>query len=321
MIVITGAAGFIGSGLVAYFNEKKIMDAALIDNFETPFRYRNLAWKHYGLTVEREGMRQFLIDNVQDIQAVIHLGAKSGYMHDNWGQQKVDFQETHQWLWNFCAKNFKPFIFASTGAVYGDGTNGFRDDNITSLSLNPAHPYAKMRLDADNWSLMQEIKPPFWAALRMANVYGPNEYHKMSNASIIYKGYNEILSYNSMRLFASERPDIEHGGMRRDFIYVKDVVKMIFFLLERRPESGIYNIGSGKGESFKQVTDIIFDELMIPPRYEFEPIAESLKEAFPYDVELDITKLKNAGYNAEITDVSGGVKDYIEKYLMRGEFY
>lgn len=321
MIVITGAAGFIGSGLVAYFNEKKIMDAVLVDNFETPFRYRNLAWKYYSQTVEREEMKQFLIDNVQDIDAVIHLGAKSGYMHDNWIQQKVDFMETHQWLWNFCAKNFKPFIFASSGAVYGDGTKGFKDDIETSLSLSPGHPYAQMKLEADNWSLVQEIQPPFWAALRMANVYGPNEYHKMSNASIIYKGYNEILSYNSMRLFASDRPEYEHGGMQRDFIYVKDVVKMISFLLESRPESGIYNIGSGEAKSFKQVTDIIFDELMISPRYEFEPVAESLREAFPYRVELDIYKLRNAGYNAAIAGIDKGVRDYLEKYLMKGEFY
>ncbi len=321
MIVITGAAGFIGSALLAYFNEKKIMDAVLADNFETPFRHRNLAWKYYGQTVAREDFQQFLIDNVEDIDAVIHLGAKSGYLHEGWEQQRGDYFRLHQWLWRYCVDNSKPFLFASSAAVYGDGSLGFKDDEETSLRLEPHHPYAQMRLKVDNWSLIQKEQPPFWAALRMSNVYGPNEYHKMNNASIIYKGYNEILSYNSMRLFASDHPEFEDGGMLRDFIYVKDVIKMIWFLLDKKPESGIYNIGSGTGVSFKDAINIVFEELMIPRRYEFEPIAESLKDSFPYQVALDISKIRDAGYQDEIIKVDKGVRDYIQKYLMRGEFY
>lgn len=321
MIVITGAAGFIGSAMVAYLNEKKVMDAILIDRFDTPFRFKNLSWKHYGQTIERECLRDELEKIRGSVDAIIHLGAKAGYIHEHWEQEKKDFLDLHQWLWNYCVKQDIPYIYASTGAVYGDGTKGFRDDEDTTYKLDNLHPYAQIRLEADLWSLEQKIQPPFWAALRMSNVYGPNEYHKMSNASLVYKAYNEILSYHTMRLFASDHPDFMDGGMTRDYIYVKDVVKMIYFLLECRPSSGIYNLSTSQERSFKNVCDLVFRELMIPARYEFEPILDSLKGRFPYKVSIPNEKLMKAGYEQPIMTLEEGVEDYIQKYLSRGEFY
>ena len=321
MIVITGAAGFIGSALVSFFNEKKIYDAVLVDNFDTPFRFRNLAWKLYAQTISRAELKPFLEDNQDKIKAIIHLGSKSGYMHDEWDQQKVEAQELHQFLWNFSVRNQSAFIYASSGAVYGDGSWGYSDDDTTTFQLKPAHPYAQIRLEIDQWSLSQEKTPPFWAGLRMSNVFGPNEYHKMANASIVFKAYNEILSYDNMRLFASDNKEYEDGGMKRDFIYVKDVCRVIYSFMENQPQSGIYNVGSGKGESYKSMVDHVFKELGMNPVYEFEPIPEVLKGNFPYEVELPIQKLIAAGYDQEITPSHVAIKEYLDKYLLRGDFY
>lgn len=321
MIVITGAAGFIGSALVAYLNEKKIYNTVLVDNFDTPFRFRNLAWKHYSKTISRTELKPFLIDNHKDIESIIHLGAKSGYMHDGWEQQKIESLELHQFLWEFSVKNNSSFIYASSGSVYGDGSMGYSDDDLTTFQLRPAHPYAQIRLEIDQWTLSQKQSPPFWAGLRMSNVYGPNEYHKMANASIVFKAYNEILSYDNMRLFASDKKEYEDGGMKRDFIYVKDVVKIIYFFIKNHPKSGIYNVGSGQSESYKSMVDHVFKELGMHPKYEFEPIPEVLKENFPYDVDFPIQKLITAGYHQEISSAEVAIKEYLEKYLMKGEFY
>lgn len=321
MIVITGAAGFIGSALVAYLNEQKIYNAVLVDNFDTPFRLRNLSWKIYGQTIERQTIKDYLLKHSEEVEAVVHLGAKSGYMHEHWDVEKKNFMELHQWLWQYCYTHQKRYLYASSGAVYGDGQLGFSDDDTTTFQLKPQHPYAQMRLEVDQWSLRQEKQAPTWVALRMSNVYGPNEYHKMNNASIVYKAYNEILSYNNMRLFASDRSDIEDGGMTRDFIYVKDVVKIIYHFLTQPVESGVYNVSIGEELSFKDICKLVFKELMIPVRFEFEPILESIKSNFPYQVSMPNERLRASGYTEKILTPAEGVPDYINKYLLKGEFY
>lgn len=321
MIVITGAAGFIGSALLARLNELGVMDAVLIDDFHTPFRFRNLAWKHYDRTVERDEMWIWLETHKHEIDAFVHLGAKSGYFQEGWMLETKQFMAGGQRIWQFCTENEIPLLYASSGAVYESGEQGFKDDRETSFKLNPKHPYTKMRLEFDNWVLQQEAQPPFWAGLRMFNVYGPNEYHKQQNASMIYKAYNEILSFGTMRLFQSHRPEFHDGEMKRDFVYVKDVVMVISFLLKHRPESGIYNIGTGQTASFNDIAHKVFKVLGMAPSVQYEPIPESLREDFPYFSCADISKLRKAGYNEPMMTMDAGVEDYINKYLSRGEFY
>jgi ADP-L-glycero-D-manno-heptose 6-epimerase len=321
MIVITGAAGFIGSALVAHLNEMGVMNAVLIDDFSTPMRYRNLAWKHFGEIVERSQMWQWLDNHANDIEIFIHLGAKSGYFHDNWYAEQKAFHENGQKIWGFCSDNNIRLIYAASGAVYESGELGFKDDLPTSLQLNPRHPYTQMRLQFDNWVLQQVKKPSHWAGLRMFNVYGPNEYHKMQNASMVYKSYNEVLSYGSLQLFQSHRPEVADGDMQRDFVYVKDVVKVISHFMNHDFESGLYNVGTGVTASFNQLGKKVFELLGIAPAIHYEPIPESIREHFPYFSCADISKLRYSGYHQPFTNLDDGITDYFKKYLFKGEFY
>jgi ADP-L-glycero-D-manno-heptose 6-epimerase len=263
----------------------------------------------------------WLVTHKEEIDAFVHLGAKSGYFQEGWMLETKQFMAGGQRIWQFCTENSIPLIYASSGAVYESGEHGFKDDKTTSFNLNPKHPYTKMRLEFDNWVLKQDVQPPFWAGLRMFNVYGPNEYHKQQNASMIYKAYNEILSYGSLRLFQSYRIHYENGEMKRDFVYVKDVVRVISFMIKQQPESGIYNIGTGQAASFNDMANKVFEVLGMAPSIQYEPIPESLRDDFPYYSCADITRLRKAGYNEPFMSLEKGVEDYINKYLSKGEFY
>jgi ADP-L-glycero-D-manno-heptose 6-epimerase len=321
MIVITGAAGFIGSVLISYLNEVGIYDAVPVDDFSPAIKMQNLAWKHHATPLSRDAFFSWMETHQEAISAIVHLGGKAGYFHEGWEQHRREFLEQSQSLWNFCTKHRLPFLYASSGAVYGMGESGFSDAHDVSLQLKAVHPYTQMRLDFDNWAIQQDSAPPFWAGLRMFNVYGPNEYHKGNNASIILKAYNEILLSGEKKLYASHRPEYVDGGMSRDFIYVKDIAAIIQFLLTQRPESGLYNVGTGEAHTFLELTKLIFKAMDQPEHIGFEPIPEGLRSAFPYFSKADISKLKLAGYTAPLRTIAAGTEEYIHKYLRRGAFY
>jgi len=321
MIIITGAAGFIGSAFISYLNERGIYDSVPVDHFSKPAKMQNLAWKHHADIVDTSNLMTFLRDKKSEVSAIIHLGGKSGYFHQDWDMHRTAHLELGTSLWQFCTDNNIPFLFASSGAVYGSGVMGFSDSATTSFALQPEHPYTKMRLDFDNWALQQEKSPPFWAALRMFNVYGPNEYHKGANASIIFKNYNSILTSGKVELFASHRNDIPNGGMKRDFVYIKDVVRMIYHLLKQQPESGIYNIGSGAARSFLDAANITFKALDLEDNISFHEMPESIRNVFPYYSEADISKLRSTGYQEPITSLEEGVSEYLGRFLKIGEYY
>jgi ADP-L-glycero-D-manno-heptose 6-epimerase len=321
MIVITGAAGFIGSAFIAYLNEKGIFNAVPVDHFNKPSKMQNLAWKHHGDPVDARNLMTFLHQRAAEISGIVHLGGKAGYFYQDWDSHKLSHLATGQALWHFCTEMNIPFLFASSGAVYGSGEEGFSDSAACSLSLQPAHPYASMRLEFDNWALLQEKTPPFWASLRMFNIYGPNEYHKGENASIIFKNYNSILASGHVELFASHRPDIANGGMKRDFVYVKDVVGMIYHLLEQQSEIGIYNIGSGTARSFLEAAQIVFKVLGRKEHIIFRDIPKSSRDAFPYHSEADISKLLSTGYQQQTVSLEDGIAEYIQRFLQKGEYY
>lgn len=322
MIVITGAAGFIGSALVTQLNAAGRTDIYLIDDFSTPMRLRNLAWKHYEKAIDKSESYVWLEKNKANIEVVFHLGAKSGYFHDDWKNVHKQYQIDSQKWWKLCAELGIPFIYTTTGATYGNGELGFSDEKAATLALQPEHPYAQMKHEFDVWAFNQtENIPPLWVGLKLFNVYGPNEYHKHKNASMIYKAYNEILSYGSLHLFKSYKSDCENGGQIRDFIYVKDVVKILIHLWTNAKECGIYNAGTGEGRSFLELANIVFKILGMQPSIVFEDIPESIRAAFPYYAVADITKLRSSGYDEDLWSLPNGAEDYIKKFLMRGDFY
>lgn len=316
MIVITGAAGSIGSVFLAFLNEKNVRDAVLIDDFAQPAQYNNLAWKHYSEIVSTDRMEAYLSEHKSEIDAIVHLDSREGSSLEDQVEWIQKDKETHQFLWGFCSQNEIPLIFTSTAEVYSNSTIGSMDDIETSLNLKPDHPYIKAKLALDNWSLRQESQPPFWAALRLAYVYGPNEYHKKEQSSIVLKGYEQILEHQYMSLQSSEIDEV-----LKDYIYVRDVAEVILFLIAHHPELGIYNVGSGNSISAQEVGDVIFDTLNIEPKYEFDALEESDKKEIPKSISVDITKLRTAGYIKEMTSVAVGVKEYVNSYLKRGEFY
>jgi ADP-L-glycero-D-manno-heptose 6-epimerase len=321
MIVITGAAGFIGSAFISYLNEKGIYNAVPADHFNKPSKMQNLAWKHHGTPVEASDLMTFLHQEAAEVSGIIHLGGKAGYFHQDWDSHKLSHLTTGQALWHFCTEMNIPFLFAGSGAVYGSGEFGFSDRADHSFLLKPEHPYTRMRLEFDNWALRQEKSPPFWASLRMFNVYGPNEYHKGENASIIYKNYNNILASGQVELFASHKREFPNGGMKRDFVYIKDVVSMIYHLFNQQPESGIYNICSGTSHSFLEAAQMTFKVLGLEERISFREMPESIRDVFPYNSEADISKLRLAGYQQPTVTLEDGIADYIRRFLQKGEYY
>ncbi|MEZ4987092.1 MAG: ADP-glyceromanno-heptose 6-epimerase [Saprospiraceae bacterium] len=246
MIVITGAAGFIGSCMVAWLNEQGYSQLILVDDFSRDDKRANWATKQYKETVHRMDFREWLQAHHFSVDVIFHLGART----DTTEQDTAIFQELNlgytQWLWQMCAEYHIPLIYASSAATYGNGEHGYTDRHDLPPTLLPMNPYGHSKNDFDIWALQQPQRPPHWYGLKFFNVYGPNEYHKGRMASVIFHTFRQIKASGAMKLFRSHRPDYQDGEQSRDFIYVKDVVRMMAWLWQHLPPNGLYNIGTGK---------------------------------------------------------------------------
>ncbi len=316
MIIVTGAAGFIGSVLVSALNERGIEDLLLVDKFGRADRASNLENKQFFTCIERDDMPAYLSVLETKPDAVFHIGARTD-------TAEIDvelFEELNlkpsKLLWKYCTEHRIPFIYASSAATFGGGEHGYSDAHEIVDSLKPLNPYGESKQLFDQWALKQEDSPPFWAGLKFFNVYGPNEYHKGRMASVIFHAFNQITSTDKMKLFRSHRTDIADGQQSRDFVFVEDLVDMILWLNEHQPSSGLYNIGTGQARSFHDLATNVFKALGKEPDISYIDTPVDIRDTYQYFTEADMTKLRNAGYEKPFTSLEEGVDQYVKGYLL-----
>ncbi len=322
MIVITGAAGFIGSCLVRALNDRGHKDLILVDEFSRDDKLKNLKGKAYTERLDREAFLPWLRGEHPPLEAIFHLGART----DTTEQDKAVFDHLNlnysKAVWASCAAQGIPLIYASSAATYGLGEQGYSDKHEVVHDLKPLNPYGESKNEFDKWALAQNASPPYWVGLKFFNVYGPNEYHKGRMASVIFHTARQIRETGAMRLFRSHRPDVEDGQQKRDFIYVKDVVEVCYFFFSRatRPhpdatESGLYNLGTGEARSFWDLATLTFRALDKQPDITFIDTPADIRDTYQYFTRAEMEKLRELGYGKSFLSLEEGIEDYVRNYL------
>ncbi len=322
-IIITGAAGFIGSCLVSYLNEKGFENLILVDEFEDEEKELNLIHKKYLVRVERENFFEWVSKEKPAVDFVFHLGARTDTTEFDYSihqRLNVDYSKK---IWNYCSMNHIPLVYASSAATYGDGSMGYSDDHALVEKLKPLNPYGESKNTVDKWALQQQEHPPFWAGLKFFNVYGPNEYHKGRMASVIFHSFNQIKDHGLVKLFKSHKEGFKDGEQLRDFVYVKDVLSVCYWMMENHEKvpSALYNLGTGKARSFIDLVKATFKGLGKEPEIGFIDMPEDIRETYQYFTEAPMTKLWVAGYKEPFYSLEEGVKDYVMHYLSKRSFY
>lgn len=320
MIVVTGAAGFIGSNMVARLNEAGFNDVVLVDDFSKTEKEANWQTKTFSQKVERARFFEWLKVNHSHVQMIIHLGARTDTTEfDKAIFDKLNVNYSKQ-MWLSCCEFGLPLIYASSAATYGNGEWGYDDNEASVNKLVPLNPYGDSKNEFDKWVLQQERKPFFWAGLKFFNVYGPNEYHKSRMASVVFHAYNQIKATGGMRLFRSHNPNFKDGEQLRDFIYVKDVCEVILFLMNHRKDSGIYNLGTGQARSFVDLTRNTFKAMDVPENISFMDTPADIRDKYQYFTEANMGKLRGIGYDKPFTSLEDGVSDYVKHYLSEHKY-
>lgn len=313
--ILTGGAGFIGSCMLRTLNDEGITNIIVVDNIASTEKWKNLLNKRYSEYIHKDAfLKRLESGEFTDVCAVIHMGACSSTTEHDFDYLWMNNVEYSKTLWRFCTNNHIPFIYASSAATYGDGASGFDDRKDISL-LQPLNGYGYSKQIFDQWTIKQEKKPSQHVGLKFFNVYGPNEYCKGSMASMVYHGYRQMMTDGRIKLFKSENCHYADGGQERDFVYIKDVCKVIMFFLEHPECSGIYNVGTGCAQTFAELASSVFYALDREPVIEYIDMPEELKKKYQYHTQADITKLRDAGFREEFMDVRQGVRDYVLEHL------
>ena len=321
MIIVTGAAGFIGSCLIAKLNELNFNYIIAVDDFSNEEKNKNLIGKKIKERVERSDFFQWLDQNNREVEFLFHIGARTDTTEFNkeiFDTLNVNYSKH---VWEACVKYQIPLVYASSAATYGLGELGYDDNEDEIHLLKPLNPYGDSKNDFDNWALKQEDKPFFWAGLKFFNVYGPNEYHKSRMASVIWHAYRQILANGYLKLFKSHKPEFQDGEQIRDFIYVKDLVDVCIFLMEHRKNSGIYNLGTGKARSFNDLGKSTFTALDKPVQINYIDTPLDIRDKYQYFTEANMKKLIDIGYIKPFYTLEEGVKDYVQNYLVKGLYW
>lgn len=321
MIIVTGAAGFIGSCLISRLNKDGFNNIIAVDAFGDPKKKKNLEGKKIMGFVERDEFFSWLKGKSDEMEFVFHIGARTDtteFDKSIFDKLNVNYSKK---IWQYCADNQVPLVYASSAATYGLGEIGYRDDENLISELKPLNPYGDSKNEFDKWAIEQNKKPFFWTGLKFFNVYGPNEYHKGRMASVILHAYKQIKENGKMKLFRSHNPDYKDGEQKRDFIYVKDLIDVCLFLMHHRKNSGIYNLGSGTARTFLDLAKCVFKALDKTPEIEFIDTPKDIRDKYQYFTEADMSKLKNIGYSKSFTSLEEGINDYVQNYLVSNKYY
>ena len=318
-ILVTGGAGLIGSALIWELNRRGFENIVVSDRLGTDEKWRNLVPLKFADYMDAEDVALAVAGSggpLEKVELVLHLGACSATTErDSHYLMRNNFEYTKRLAHWAVARNAR-FVYASSAATYGDGTHGM-DDRLTDLhNLRPLnmYGYSKHLFDqyAQRTGLLRRI-----IGMKYFNVFGPNEDHKADMRSVVHKSYNQILAEGRVQLFKSHRPDYRDGEQLRDFLYVKDAVRMTLHLAQAPLASGLYNLGSGKAQSWLQLTQAIFAAMGLPPRIEFIDMPATLQPKYQYYTCADIGKLRQSGFKDDITPLSEAVRDYVQTYLMK----
>jgi ADP-L-glycero-D-manno-heptose 6-epimerase len=326
MIIVTGAAGFIGSNIVAELQDAGRGPIAVIDWFGEENKWRNLVKRNIAAFVAPEQTLSFLDNNATKIESIIHMGAITATTEKNVDllvERNINYSVM---LWDWCTQHKVPFIYASSAATYGALESLLKDDDsIEALSkLRPLNPYGWSK-NATDLIFAQRIAdgktPPQWVGLKFFNVYGPNEYHKGDMRSVITKFYDDIQTWGAVKLFKSDRPDIDDGQQKRDFVYVKDCSQAVLWFVDHPAVSGIFNMGTGNARSFIDLVKAMEKTIGKPVEISFKDMPEELKSRYQYYTEADMGKARSAGLNVSFRSLEAGITDYIENYLSNPDSY
>ena len=327
-IVVTGTAGFIGSVMVQLLNEKGLTNLLLVDDFGVEEKRKNWEQKQYTKVIERQAFLDQLMNDEYEIDIIIHLGARTDTTEFNYAIHEELNVAYSKSLWQYATVKQIPLIYASSAATYGSGEQGYEDSHSILDQLVPLNPYGVSKNEFDKWAIAQTEQPPLWTGLKFFNVYGPNEGHKARMASVIFHAFNQIKSTGVVKLFKSHRTEFKDGEQLRDFIYVKDLVAVIEWMMQamlsnewNTSKNGLYNLGTGKARSFYDLAANTFIAQGLIPNIEFIDMPLDIRDKYQYFTEANMAKLRAAGYDKPFSTLEEGVQDYVANYLVPGKAF
>ena len=331
MIIVTGGAGFIGSNLVAGLEEAGHKNIVVCDWLGKEDKWRNIAKRELRDIITPERLEDYLESHKDEVEVIFHMGAISTTTETDADLIAETNVVLSRMLWKWCAINSVRLIYASSAATYGDGSAGFKDDETPEglaklLPLN-AYGWSKHVFDrriariAHGDDETGEIVPPQWAGLKFFNVYGPNEYHKGDQMSVVCKLHPQVEAGAAAKLFKSHNKDYEDGGQLRDFIYVDDCVDVMLWLMENPKVNGLFNLGTGEARSFKELAEAAFAANAKPVKINYIDMPVDLRGKYQYYTQADMDKLRKAGYDKEFTSLEDGVHNYVQHYLQKDDPY
>ncbi len=326
IIVVTGAAGFIGSCLVSFLNSKGYSHLILVDDFSSIDKETNLNGKEFLFKIERENFFEWLQETDPLIAFIYHIGARTDTTEFDYSIHQHLNVEYSKKIWKYCAEKIIPLVYASSAATYGLGELGFKDSHEVIEDLKPLNPYGISKNEFDKWAIKQHECPPAWCGLKFFNVYGPNEYHKGRMASVVFHSYNQVLKDGHVKLFKSHKDQFKDGEQLRDFIYVKDILKVCYWFLDSWIgnsifPTGIFNLGTGEARSFNDLVKSTFHGLDRQPEIQYIDMPEDIRETYQYYTQADMQKLRSAGYTEKMFSLEEGVEDYVRNYLSKHIFF